>query len=192
MRTLALVPYLTKIDDINERWDIVKSVGGLTHNTLTANLACLFLTEYALTLYEFDHAINPDVNKIQSLAETQDNFIEFAVKNKLDINDFKTILTEFENADISTINSGGYVLDTLLASIWSLVTTVDYEEAVLKAVNLGDDSDTTGAVTGGLAGLLYGFDSIPTNLVDGLVKHDYLIEVSDKHDEILKGIDTDK
>ena len=61
------------------------------------------------------------------------------------------------------INSSGYVLHTLEASIWCLMTTNDYRSAVLKAVNLGDDTDTTGAVTGGLAGLLYGFNSIPAN-----------------------------
>lgn len=47
------------------------------------------------------------------------------------------------------------------ASIWCLLTSDTYEGAVLKAVNLGDDTDTTGAVTGGLGGLLYGFESIP-------------------------------
>ena len=40
----------------------------------------------------------------------------------------------------------------------------------MKAVNLGSDTDTTGAVTGGLAGLLYGFDIIPSNWVNGLAR----------------------
>jgi len=38
---------------------------------------------------------------------------------------------------------------------------MDYKDAVLKAANLGNDSDTTAAVTGGLAGLLYGSRTIP-------------------------------
>jgi len=52
------------------------------------------------------------------------------------------------------IQSGGYVIQTLEVSIWCLLTTNNYEEAVLKAINLGGDTDTTGAVTGGLVGLL--------------------------------------
>ena len=54
------------------------------------------------------------------------------------------------------IRSGGFVLDTLEAAVWCFTTTASYRECVLKAVNLGDDTDTTSAVTGGLAGIYYG------------------------------------
>jgi len=59
------------------------------------------------------------------------------------------------------IGSSGYVLDTLTASVWCLLNTTTFNEAVLKAVNLGGDTDTTGCVTGGLAGLTYGRREIP-------------------------------
>jgi ADP-ribosylglycohydrolase len=61
------------------------------------------------------------------------------------------------------IKSGSYVVHTLEASIWSLLTTQSYESATLKAVNLGEDTDTTGAVTGGLAGILSGYQAIPAD-----------------------------
>jgi hypothetical protein len=51
------------------------------------------------------------------------------------------------------IKSSGCVVDTLEAVVWSLITTDGFEQALLNAVNLGDDSDTVGSVTGGLAGL---------------------------------------
>ena len=54
------------------------------------------------------------------------------------------------------VKSGGYVLDTLDAAIWCFTTTSSYRECVLKAVNLGGDTDTTAAVAGGLAGIYYG------------------------------------
>ena len=54
------------------------------------------------------------------------------------------------------IKSGGYVLDTLEAAVWCFTTTSSYRECVLKAVNLGGDTDTTAAVAGGLAGIYYG------------------------------------
>ena len=59
------------------------------------------------------------------------------------------------------IKSSGYVVDTLEAAIWCLLNTKSYKESVLMAVNLGEDTDTVAAVTGGLAGLYYGYENIP-------------------------------
>lgn len=59
------------------------------------------------------------------------------------------------------IRSGGYVLDTERAAFWCLVNTTSYKDCVLAAVNLGDDTDTTAAVAGGLAGIWYGMKAIP-------------------------------
>jgi ADP-ribosylglycohydrolase len=53
---------------------------------------------------------------------------------------------------IESIYSEGYVIDTLEASLWCFLNTRSYAEAVLKAVNLGEDTDTTAAVTGGVLG----------------------------------------
>jgi ADP-ribosylglycohydrolase len=68
------------------------------------------------------------------------------------------------------INSGFYVIDTLEASLWCLINSSSFEEAVLKAVNLGGDTDTTGCVTGGLAGIYYGIGSIPRNWMEQLAR----------------------
>lgn len=70
------------------------------------------------------------------------------------------------------IVSTGYVLDTLHASLWCLLTTASFEECVLKAVNLGGDTDTTGCVAGGLAGVHYGVSAIPKRWVEALARHD--------------------
>ncbi len=70
------------------------------------------------------------------------------------------------------IRSSGYVVDTLEAAIWCLLSTDDYRSAVLEAVNLGSDTDTTAAVAGGLAGLAYGMDAIPEEWLAALKKRD--------------------
>ncbi len=72
------------------------------------------------------------------------------------------------NLEEKYIKSTGYIVDTLEAAIWSLLTTNSYKEAVLKAVNLGKDTDTVGAVCGGLAGIIYGYDAIPKEWIDVL------------------------
>ena len=67
------------------------------------------------------------------------------------------------------VPSGGYVLDSLRASLWCIENTKSFENAVLLAVNLGDDADTTAAITGQMAGALYGYAAMPQNLKDSLV-----------------------
>ena len=71
------------------------------------------------------------------------------------------VLIDFKEVSEGQINSGGYVVDTIEAAIWCLLNTTSYRECVLKAINLGADTDTTGAVAGGLAGLYYGYEDIP-------------------------------
>lgn len=81
--------------------------------------------------------------------------------------EFAAVYHEFEslcgigNWPAEQICGSGYVLHTLQASLWCLLTTNGYAECVLKAVNLGQDTDTTAAVAGGLAGLWYGEGAIP-------------------------------
>lgn len=66
------------------------------------------------------------------------------------------------------VSSSGYVLDTFDAALWCLANTDNYADCALAAVNLGDDTDTTGAVAGALAGIAYGLDAIPKLWVDAL------------------------
>lgn len=66
------------------------------------------------------------------------------------------------------ISSSGYVVSTLEAALWCVHRTSSFEEAIVLAVNLGDDSDTVGAVTGQLAGALYGQTGIPDRWIKQL------------------------
>ena len=77
-----------------------------------------------------------------------------------------------------------YVVDTLEASIWCLLNTNSYKECVLKAVNLGNDTDTVGSVVGGLAGIYYGSDDIPEEWLDVLVRRQYIEELCEKLQKI--------
>jgi ADP-ribosylglycohydrolase len=76
------------------------------------------------------------------------------------------------------IHSSGYVIHTLEACLWCLLTSSSYKEAVLKAVNLGEDTDTTAAVTGGLAGIYYGYDGIPAEWVGQIAKKDEIMDLA--------------
>ena len=72
------------------------------------------------------------------------------------------------------ISSTGYVVHTLEAAMWAVGTTESFEDALIKAVNLGHDADTVGAVAGQIAGARYGFDAIPERWLDVLAHRDAL------------------
>lgn len=67
--------------------------------------------------------------------------------------------------DEHNVRSGGYVQETFDAALWCYTTTKSYRECVLKAVNLGHDTDTTACVAGALAAAEYGYDGIPKEWV---------------------------
>ena len=79
---------------------------------------------------------------------------------------------DFSALPESAIRSGGYVLDTLEAALWCLLNSGSFEACVLRAVNLGDDTDTTGCVAGGLAGLTWGLEAIPEPWLAALARRD--------------------
>lgn len=86
-------------------------------------------------------------------------------------------LRDLEQLARNEIKSSGYVVDTLEAALWCLLHTDNYKDAVLTAVNLGSDTDTVAAVTGGLAGIMYGVggeSGIPERWINQLARKDYI------------------
>lgn len=176
MRILPLI-HFTKDLSIEHRFEWAKKVSSLTHAHIRSVLACFYYLEFAKKIIE-------GKDKWQAYANLQIeflNYIESIKINPLEIQKFSRLLFDDiskENED--NIESSGYVIHTLEASIWCLLTTNSYSEAVLKAVNLGKDTDTTGAVTGGLAGLIYGVDSIPKEWLKTLARKEDIINLSKK------------
>ncbi len=78
------------------------------------------------------------------------------------------------------IQSDGYVVHSLEAAMWCFFTTETYKDCVLKAVNLGNDTDTVAAIAGGLAGVYYGLNNIPREWVDNIVKVDFIMGICRK------------
>lgn len=76
------------------------------------------------------------------------------------------------------IESSGYIVHTLEAALWSLLTTHGFKETLLKAVNLGDDADSVGAVAGGLAGVYFGFSTIPEEWVKQIINGQEIIALA--------------
>jgi ADP-ribosyl-[dinitrogen reductase] hydrolase len=72
------------------------------------------------------------------------------------------------------IQGSEWVVQSLEAALWAFHDADTFEEAVLRAVNLGNDADTTGAICGQLAGTFWGESRIPEPLRSGLARSDLL------------------
>lgn len=83
-------------------------------------------------------------------------------------------LESFSELPETEIRSSGYVLDSIEAAVWCLITTDSYKDCMLKCVNLGDDTDSVAAIAGGIAGLYYGYDDIPTEWIETIQKRDMI------------------
>ena len=168
MRILPLVFHIMD-NPIEERFEITKQISSITHGHIRSVIACFYYLEFA-------RKIIYGINKFKAYYELQTEipiFLKQIKINEVEINIFDNLLKEdIYTFPVSKIFSSGYVKHTLEASIYCLLTTASYSDCVLKAVNLGEDTDTTGAVAGGLAGLLYGIDSIPEKWKNVLVRKD--------------------
>ena len=100
-----------------------------------------------------------------------------------------TSLMEIDKWEIGQVRGNGYVLHTLQAALWSLTTTESYGECVCRAVNLGEDMDTTAAVAGGLAGLYYRAEGIPAVWLEALARADVITALCDKFSAPFAGKD---
>lgn len=176
MRILPLLFYLLD-KSINERYDITKKVSSITHGHIRSVIACFYYLEFAKQIFDGKNKFEIYRN-LQT--EVADHLTSLSI-NPTEIAKFDRLLKrDIAELDEEEIQSSGYVLHTLEASIWCLLTTDSYKEAVLKAVNLGSDTDTTGAVTGGLAGLLYGFGDIPEKWIHQIARYDDIENLAER------------
>ena len=166
-----------------DNYEVIKNISSLTHSHVLSVMSC-YIYSYLINSYLMTININ------KAYERTREHFkLVFEGKINKDygnIIDNKKYFNRLIYNDISTltkedIKSSGFVVDTLEASIWCVLTSNNYKDAVLKAVNLGDDTDTVGALTGALAGLIYGINDIPTNWLNRLQRKDYLDEMVNKY-----------
>lgn len=170
MRILPMA-YLPNID-----YKTVENVSGLTHAHKRSKIACVLYVEIARSMLE-----NEDLT-IDEHIELASGKIKEYYKDSEELDHFKRIFEDDLN-DVDTISSKGYVIYTFESVIYCLKNTSNYKDAVLKAVNLGRDTDTTAAICGGLAGIYYGYDEIPIDWIDKVDQIDKVLSLCEKYEE---------
>lgn len=172
MRILPFVYYIYSSNlTEEERVMLINQASSLTHAHEISQLGCLIFSDYIILLLN-------GIDKVKALDMIkQNNYAKYYSQDA--INEYKRILNgNLESLSINEIKSSGYVVDSLEASIWCTLKNNDFEQSVIDAVNLGEDTDTIGAITGAINGVIYGEKSIPKRWLDKLRKRDYLEDLS--------------
>ena len=173
MRIVPLVLYLFYSElnklPIDEKMTYVHNVSALTHAHSRAKIGC-GIYAFVLTELLLDKSREAVYRGISKAAEFYANEPEAEKYSRILTNDIAVLSRK-------DICGSGYVVDCLESALWCLLTTDNYRDCVLKAVNLGEDTDTTAAVAGGLAGVMYGYSNIPQEWIDTLIKRDYIEEL---------------
>ncbi|MCU0448065.1 MAG: ADP-ribosylglycohydrolase family protein [Microscillaceae bacterium] len=167
MRIAPLAFYLLD-QPIVQRWQIVKDVSSITHRHIRASLGGFIYIELILNLL----AGKDKLSAYQSMREGVNNFLNTqAVASESEVLRYHNLLTDsLLDMVENEISGAGYVVSTLEAAVWCFLHQDNYPDTVLKAVNLGEDTDTTATVAGALAGLYYGMEQIPAKWLNQLAR----------------------
>ncbi|MBD2517661.1 ADP-ribosylglycohydrolase family protein [Nostoc sp. FACHB-973] len=165
-RSLTLGELLARVHDVS----------GITHAHRRSQMACGIYISIAVCLLEgadLQTAYLQGLQDIQTIYSVREFLLEKPHFGRV-------FSGEIAKLPVEEINSGGYVIDTLESSLWCLLNSSSYSEAVLKAVNLGGDTDTTAAVTGGLAGIYYGVENIPRQWMNQIARKQDIIYLAER------------
>ena len=156
-----------------EAVDAVHKVSALTHNHLRSQIACGIYYFMVKSIIDMEGTLLERMQKgvdeaVVFYHKSPENLLQLAFYNRL------LHLDTFKETAEEDIASSGYVLDSIEAAIWCLLNTDSIEESLLKAANLGADTDTVAAIAGGLAGLYYGYQTIPEGWLDKIQKRSWI------------------
>ena len=176
MRILPVCLYYIQNKEADDREAVegIHLTSGLTHNHLRSQMACgLYYFMAKEILQSRGLGLNACLQRgmdagLAHYRQDENNLREMKHYGRL------VDLNQFVGVSENEIRSTGYVVDSLEAAVWCLLTTETLQDCLLKAVNLGDDTDTVAAIAGGLAGLYYGYESIPADWLAVLKKRDYV------------------
>jgi ADP-ribosyl-[dinitrogen reductase] hydrolase len=155
MRCLPVALYYNDIEKILK---ITALQSVLTHYDHKATEACQF---YNLLVYNY---LN-EKSKVSTIIEHIEKYPEY--KKVFQISKYE-------------LKPSGYVFHTLICSLWCFINTSSFEDAVCEAANLGGDADTIAAITGGIAGVYYGYNTIPDRWKKKILLKDKLISIAQR------------
>jgi len=162
---------------VSQRFAEIAQLSSLTNRHLRSVLGAFIFSEMGLWLMRGGH-ITPQ-KAYDAMTQTVNELIEEEENLEQEARHYHRILhANIADLPEGTIQSTAYVVHSLEACFWSLLNSSNFSEAVLKAVNLGEDADTIGAMTGALAGLYYGYEHIPQEWITSIARKDDILKLS--------------
>lgn len=166
---VALYSYYKKLNE-TEIIKLTNEISSLTHAHEISKLGCYIYVRYVMYLLA-GNTKEDAYDLIQNIDYS--SYSEYAI-SKYD----RILKNNIKNYNIDSISSSGYVVDTLECALWILLNANSYKETIVATTNIGNDTDTVGAITGSMAGIIYGISSIPEKWINKLMRKDYLIDLS--------------
>lgn len=173
---VALYSYYKKLSDV-EIINLTNEMSSLTHKHEISKLGCYIYIRYIMFLLDGQ-------NKNEAYESIK--HIDYSFYSDYSISKYNRILKDnIIDYKIDDISSTGYVVDTLECAFWILLNANSYKETIIATTNIGNDTDTIGAIAGSMAGIVYGYDAIPKEWLEKLMRKDYLLELSKNFEMIV-------
>lgn len=173
---IAYYCYYKKLND-DEIYNLVKDISSLTHSHEISILGCFIYVLLVIELLSGEEKEN-----------AYSNIKKYNYKKYFSLENIKyydrLLNNDISKLDVDSISSMGFVVDTLEAVVWCFINNNSYDKCVIEAINLGNDSDTIGALVGGLSGIYY--DNLPSKWLDSIIKKDYLLQLSNDYYNAIK------
>lgn len=176
MLPIAYYCYLKSLED-TEILKIVKEVSSITHRHQISILGCYIYVRLAMELLKGKELLQAyqEIKKLDYSYFTEDTIYKYE----------RILNNDIGLYNINDISSNGYIVSTLEATLWTLINSKSFNETIIKAINLGEDTDTVGACVGGLAGIYYGIENINQKWKDNILRYDYIIDMCNEFEEII-------
>lgn len=176
VRILPIAYYAmqNKFSDI-EILKLVEEVCALTHKDEVSIMACYIFVRFVLFLLS---------GKDKLSAYSMVRCVDYSMFREETQEKFSRILHgDVPKLRLSEVRSSDSVIDTLEATFWVLFQSQSYMEAIIGAINLGGSTSAIGALTGALCGICYGYDLIPVEWKEAVMRKEYLLDIFEEFSE---------
>jgi ADP-ribosyl-[dinitrogen reductase] hydrolase len=161
MRTIPIALVYTEPEEV---YRYSMDIARMTQADPLAGLTCAL---YCLMAQRFLAGEDDRLHALRHAGQMMDTLVDPGQKSAWEMVDNQVVQPLLAHQPLD-LKPSGFTVDSLLCALWAFLRHDTFEEAVVAAINLGGDADTIGAICGGLAGVYWGYNQIPSRWVEAL------------------------